>query len=593
MAEEKQYKEEVASANSLAHHPTTASGGLHHDHVAEEALGGHTADLGKSYYTSLNFIGTVIATCLAQISGYLGWVLPANTLSLINAAIGPSPDIIWVGISWTAGFAIGFTLVGRLSDIFGRRWFFIAASVLGLIGTIIGAAAQSINMLIATNSINGLAAAGQLSFHIILGELVPNSLRGPVNAFVLSTSIPFAVFGPPVARALYLNTELQWRWCYILGIIVNSLAIVLYFFFYHPPTYEMLHVGGKSKMKQLKTLDWLGIFLFSTGLVVFLIGMNWGGSAYPWKSGHVLGALFAGFATLVAFCFWEAYSGLEYPLIPMRLFKNIAYDANVACASLAAIVYYANSIIWPTMVSSLFTTDVTEIGWLSCAVGGGLLLGQILGGAGVRYLPRMKIQMTVAAVFTTAFVAAVAASKPNTRDQTTALLLVGTIAAGYIENLTLSSTAYLWDPADMGLVTGVMGAIRTGLSAIATSMYSSILSTEAAKYIPQKVIPAAMAAGLPSASLPALFQGITLGDFSAVPGISADIIAAVVPAVKDAYALTFRTVYLCTIPFGVLLIIAAIFSPNVERYLTDEVARKMHGRNEKSELGHKEHVEEA
>lgn len=127
----------------------------------------------------------------------------------------------------------------------------------------------------------------------------------------------------------------------------------------------MLHVGGKSKMKQLRTLDWIGIVLFSTGLVVFLIGMNWGGSAYPWKSGHVLGALFAGFGALVAFCIWEAYSGLEYPLIPMRLFKNIPYDANVACASLAAIVYYANSIIWPTMVSSLFTTDITEIGWLS------------------------------------------------------------------------------------------------------------------------------------------------------------------------------------------------------------------------------------
>lgn len=91
----------------------------------------------------MNFIGTVVATCLAQISGYLGWVLPANTLSLIDAAIGPSPNIIWLAVSWTTGFAVAFTLVGRLSDIFGRRWFFIGSSVLAVIGNIIGASAQS------------------------------------------------------------------------------------------------------------------------------------------------------------------------------------------------------------------------------------------------------------------------------------------------------------------------------------------------------------------------------------------------------------------------------------------------------------------
>jgi MFS family permease len=164
-------------------------------------------------------------------------VLPANTLALINAAIGPSPNITWVAISWTLGLAVGFTLVGRLSDIFGRRWFFIGASVLGLVGNIIGASAQSIDMLIATNCINGLAAAGQLSFHITLGELVPNAQRGPVNALILITSVPFAVFGPPVARALYVHTALQWRWSYILGVIVNAIAVLLFVIYYHPPTY--------------------------------------------------------------------------------------------------------------------------------------------------------------------------------------------------------------------------------------------------------------------------------------------------------------------------------------------------------------------
>lgn len=55
-------------------------------------------------------------------------------------------------------------------------------------------------MLIACNCINGLAAAGQLSFSVVLGELVSNKNRGVFNAVVLSTSVPFAVFGPPIMR---------------------------------------------------------------------------------------------------------------------------------------------------------------------------------------------------------------------------------------------------------------------------------------------------------------------------------------------------------------------------------------------------------
>jgi hypothetical protein len=35
---------------------------LHHDLVAEEALGGHSKDLGKRYFTSARFIGTVVVS---------------------------------------------------------------------------------------------------------------------------------------------------------------------------------------------------------------------------------------------------------------------------------------------------------------------------------------------------------------------------------------------------------------------------------------------------------------------------------------------------------------------------------------------------
>ncbi|KAK1045105.1 hypothetical protein LTR33_015222 [Friedmanniomyces endolithicus] len=266
---------EHAAPGSPHHAEHTTDIELHHDLVAPEALGGRQSELPRNYYRSPAFIGTLVATCLAQISGYLGWVLPANTLSLINLALGPSSNI-WLAVSWQAGFAVGFLWVGRLSDIFGRRWFFIGSSVLALIGNIIGASAQSIDMLLATNTLNGIAAAGQLSFNVVIGELVPKQQRGTYNAIVLSTSIPFAVFGPPIARAFYENVpSLTFPMSYILGVAINVIAIVLYFFFYHPPTYELLHVNGKSKWKQLKGFDWIGSILFTAGLTIFLIGLNW------------------------------------------------------------------------------------------------------------------------------------------------------------------------------------------------------------------------------------------------------------------------------------------------------------------------------
>ncbi|KAK0877177.1 hypothetical protein LTR87_009006 [Friedmanniomyces endolithicus] len=569
---------EHAAPGSPHHAEHTTDIELHHDLVAPEALGGRQSELPRNYYRSPAFIGTLVATCLAQISGYLGWVLPANTLSLINLALGPSSNI-WLAVSWQAGFAVGFLWVGRLSDIFGRRWFFIGSSVLALIGNIIGASAQSIDMLLATNTLNGIAAAGQLSFNVVIGELVPKQQRGTYNAIVLSTSIPFAVFGPPIARAFYENVpSLTFRMSYILGVAINVIAIVLYFFFYHPPTYELLHVNGKSKWKQLKGFDWIGSILFTAGLTIFLIGLNWGGSVYPWSDAHVLGAFFAGIAGLVAFCFWEAYCGLDYPIMPMRLFRNFKSDAIVACASIGAMVYYSGTVIWPTMAGTLFTTSIAEVGWLSCAVGGGLLFGQILAGIGIRSLPKMKWQMTVAGVIMVAFVASLASSTADTRVRTVVFLLIGAAGAGYVENLTLSAITLVWEPEDIGLVAGMMGCIRTAAGALATSMYSSILASELKKYLPQFVGPAATAAGLPVASLPALLAGVGAGSFDAVPGINAHVLAAIGSPIKQAYAMSFRTVFLCTLPFGAILLLAAIFyCPNMEDYLTDEVARKLQG----------------
>lgn len=87
--------------------------------VKKEALGN---DLPPRYWLSPGFIGTVAALCFGNISNYASWVQPSNSLTVINADIGPSANISWVALAYTLGLAVGFLLVGRLSDIFGRRW---------------------------------------------------------------------------------------------------------------------------------------------------------------------------------------------------------------------------------------------------------------------------------------------------------------------------------------------------------------------------------------------------------------------------------------------------------------------------------------
>lgn len=202
-----------------------------------------------------------------------------------------------------------------------------------------------------------IAAAGQLSFGIVLGELVPNKHRGPIVTLVFMSSLPFAgmsniliprpplyqpsysqspVFGPIIARLFIQNTAAGWRWSYYLGIILSGITVILYQFLYHPPTYDQLHVQGKTKWQQFKELDFVGIFLFIAGVILFLIGLSWGGTTYPWTSPAVICTIVIGALTLVAFGLYEQYVFKGQALMPPRLFKKIEYVAIVMVATIGA-----------------------------------------------------------------------------------------------------------------------------------------------------------------------------------------------------------------------------------------------------------------
>src|SRR6201996_4970323 len=82
-------------------------------------------------------------------------LIPPAILSFINADLGPEKDYTWITGAWNLGGAIFVTVGGRMSDIFGRRYFFLAGSAILIVGAIVSATGQSINQMIAGGALFG------------------------------------------------------------------------------------------------------------------------------------------------------------------------------------------------------------------------------------------------------------------------------------------------------------------------------------------------------------------------------------------------------------------------------------------------------
>jgi MFS family permease len=104
--------------------------------------------LPKGYYRSRFFIGTMLATGLALICGTAAFGFAAPILGIINADLGPDDRYTWISLVYNAVLAVFLSPVGRLSDIFGRRWFFIVGAGVAVVGSIVCATAKDIVTLV-------------------------------------------------------------------------------------------------------------------------------------------------------------------------------------------------------------------------------------------------------------------------------------------------------------------------------------------------------------------------------------------------------------------------------------------------------------
>ena len=177
---------------------------------------------------------------------------------------------------------------------------------------------------------------------------------------------------------------------------------------------------------------------------------------------------------------------------------------------------------------------------------------------------------------TTESITAAATITTSNMGVETAMVLIGSFSNGWIEVLLLTnSTIVIMDQHEIGIAGGVCAGIRSAISAVATVVYVSVLSTRLAENLMTDVPAALASAGLPVTSVEAFITAIYAGTpnaFSGVPGVSKSIIGAGVAAYQRANVDAYRLVWLITIAFSGLALVLAFFTENTEKYDSDQVA---------------------
>ncbi|KAK4936926.1 hypothetical protein LTR10_022304 [Elasticomyces elasticus] len=474
-------------------------------------------------------------------SGY--WL----SFRFLGSTISPSPIYIFITTAGSLISGVGLLLVGRLGDIVGRRYFLIGGQIFGVVAGIVSAKASSINMLIGGSVLMGFSTTVQLTFPYVIQELIPNKYRGWAQAGMIVGTLPFSGFSPIIARLLITHTALGW---------------------------------SLTRMEELKQLDYIGIVLYGGGILLLLLGLAWGGSAYTWTSSHVLATLILGCLLLVLFGLYETFLPPKQPLLPIRILKNRNYLAVVVAGSVGQMVFVCLSVLWPAEVGSLFTTDNVKIGWISITSGLALAVGEIVIGPVFKAIGHARWQLIFSCVGLTATLGGMAAINQSKLSAGMALTILAGFFTGWMELIVLVMNGLVHQPRDLGLANGFLGSVRNTVGVVSVSIYVAILDHRLVANLPGDVSSAAVGAGLPKAEVGSVLAAIANGTaaaLEAVPGMTPKIEAAIADGVKTAYSSSFKTVYLASLAFGGLAVIAALFSEDIDHLMTGYVNRRIRG----------------
>ena len=417
-------------------------------------------------------------TLLGLFTAAMDQTIVSTSLPRIVASLGGLGLFPWVFTSFMITSTTVVPIVGKLTDLFGRKPFYIAGVAILLLGSMLSGSSQSMEQLIAFRAVQGLGAGMIMGIAFaIVGDVFPPAERGKWSGLMAGVFASASVLGPLIGGTL--TDHASWRWVFYINLPMGSVALLVIFF-------------GMPNLKPLARprLDYMGIVLLAATVVPALLALSWAGSRFDWGSPEIIGMFTWSAVALAMFTYVELHT--EEPLLPMGLFRNRIFAVSAVVTLMTGIAMFGALSYIPLFVQGVIGASATNSGlvtmpmMIAMAISAAIT-GQIMSRTGrYRLLGVAGLMIMTAGMYLLAQMDANATNFIARRN-----MVVMGIGLGMSLPLFMLAVQNAVPHRVMGIATSTMQFLRsvggTMGVAIMGSLINSTLSSELAVNIPPQV----------------------------------------------------------------------------------------------------------
>jgi EmrB/QacA subfamily drug resistance transporter len=305
----------------------------------------------KHYLSGRQLIAVMASVLLGILLAALDQTIVGPALPRIIGDLGGFDQYSWVVTIYLLTSTITVPIFGKLSDMYGRKWFYVAGIVIFMLGSALSGLSANMLELIIFRGIQGLG--GGILFALafaIIADVIPPADRGKWQGAFGSVFGLSSVIGPTVGG--YLTDNVGWQWVFYVNVPVGLVALAVLIFAF-PAESRHHHVK--------KVIDWLGVGTLVAGLTPLLLALSLGGTKdWEWGSPQVLGLLAMAALFLALFVFVE--SRAKEPIIPLDLFKSSIFTVSVITVFLTGVGLFGAILYIPLFIQAIQGDSATNSG---------------------------------------------------------------------------------------------------------------------------------------------------------------------------------------------------------------------------------------